>query len=111
MFDCVLPTRNARNGQAVTRAGRIVIKNSRYKSDPSVLDPSCACPACRGGYSRGYLRHLFMAREILALRLLSIHNLFVYGQLMRDAREAISEGRYAAFTSEFLTRETNTELA
>jgi queuine tRNA-ribosyltransferase len=97
MFDCVLPTRNARNGQALLREGRIVIKQARYKDDLSPLDPSCTCPTCAGGYSRAYLRHLFIAGEILVLRLFSEHNLHVYGELVREAREAISTGSFAAF--------------
>ena len=100
MFDCVLPTRNARNGQALCRGGRIVIKNSRYKHDPSPLDPSCACPTCSAGYSRAYLRHLFLAREILVLRLLTMHNLHLYGSLVAEARAAIRGGRYRAFCAE-----------
>jgi queuine tRNA-ribosyltransferase len=104
MFDCVLPTRNARNGQALTRgrdgtSARIVIKNARYKNDAEVLEPGCPCPACAGGFSRAYLRHLFLAGEILVLRLLSMHNLYLYGALMAEAREAIIAGRYAAFRS------------
>jgi queuine tRNA-ribosyltransferase len=94
MFDCVLPTRNARNGQALTRSGKLVIKNARYKDDPSVLEPGCSCPTCTGGYSRAYLRHLFLSREILVLRLLSDHNLHLYGELTAGARQAIVEGRY-----------------
>jgi queuine tRNA-ribosyltransferase len=97
MFDCVLPTRNARNGQALTRFGRVVIKQARYRLDPSPIDPRCACPACAGGYSRAYLRHLYLAGEILALRLLSVHNLHLYGELTRGAREAIARGEWAAF--------------
>src|SRR5690606_14602022 len=71
MFDCVLPTRNARNGQALLRRGRIVIKQARWKDDLQPLDEACPCPACAGGYSRAYLRHLYLAGEILALRLFS----------------------------------------
>ena len=97
MFDCVLPTRNARNGQALVREGRVVIKQARYKDDLGPLDPSCECPVCTGGYSRAYLRHLFLAGEILVLRLISEHNLHLYGQLVREAREAISAGRFADF--------------
>jgi queuine tRNA-ribosyltransferase len=111
MFDCVLPTRNARNGQAILRNEVIVIKNARHKTDGSVLDPDCACPACAGGFSRAYLRHLFLAREILALRLLSAHNLHVYGKLMSDARDAISERRYDAFARDFLTRQAPARLS
>lgn len=102
MFDCVLPTRNARNGQALLRTGRVVIKQARYREDTSPLDPECGCPTCAGGYSRSYLRHLFLANEILVLRLLTHHNLWLYGQLVREAREAIlreagAPGAWAAF--------------
>jgi queuine tRNA-ribosyltransferase len=102
MFDCVLPTRNARNGQALTQTGRIVIKQARYKEDFSVLDPTCGCPTCTGGYSRAYLRHLFMAGEILVLRLFTVHNLHLYGRLVREAREAILRGSFEAFTRAWL---------
>jgi len=94
MFDCVMPTRNARNGQAFVRGGKLVIKNARYRSDKKVLDPGCGCPACSGGYSRSYIRHLYVAGEILAHRLLSLHNTYVYLDLVRRAREAICEGRF-----------------
>jgi len=97
MFDCVLPTRNARNGQALLRTGRVVIKQARYKDDSAPLDPECACPTCVAGYSRAYLRHLHFANELLVLRLFSEHNLFMYGQLVREAREAIVAGAYDAF--------------
>jgi len=97
MFDCVLPTRNARNGQALTRTGKLVVKQARFRLDPLPIDPECTCPACRGGYSRAYLRHLYMAGEILALRLLSQHNLHLYGELTRGAREAIARGEWSAF--------------
>ena len=97
MFDCVLPTRNARNGQAITRDGRISIKQARYRDDAAPLDEGCGCPCCSAGYSRAYLRHLFLAREILVLRLLSEHNLWTYGELVRQAREAIVAGTFASF--------------
>ena len=97
MFDCVLPTRNARNGQALTRHGKLVIKQARYKEDPSPIDPACDCACCAGGYSRAYLRHLFLAGEILVLRLISLHNLHLYGQLVREAREAIQVGKFAEY--------------
>jgi queuine tRNA-ribosyltransferase len=102
MFDCVMPTRNARNGQAITRTGRIVIKQARYREDFGPLDPTCDCPTCTGGYTRAYLRHLFIAKEILVLRLFTVHNLHVYGSLVRDAREAILGGRFGEFTRAFL---------
>ena len=97
MFDCVLPTRNARNGQAFTRFGRIVVKQARWHDDPRPLDEACSCACCSVGYSRAYLRHLYLAREILCLRLLSLHNLHFYGQLVAGARAAIRHGGYAAW--------------
>ena len=104
MFDCVLPTRNARNGQALTRNGRIVIKQARYKEDPLPIDEHCSCAACAGGYSRAYLRHLYIAGEILVLRLISLHNLHFYGELMRDARRAIERGTFAGYKRGLLAR-------
>jgi queuine tRNA-ribosyltransferase len=104
MFDCVLPTRNARNGQALTRDGRLIIKNARYKDDPRPLDEHCDCYTCSSGYSRAYLRHLYQCREMLAFRLISIHNLHVYGELVREAREAIMSGGYAEFLKQNLAR-------
>ncbi|HEY6727673.1 MAG TPA: tRNA guanosine(34) transglycosylase Tgt [Polyangiaceae bacterium] len=94
MFDCVMPTRNARNGQAFVRGGKLVIKNARYRHDKNVLDPGCSCPACAGGFSRSYIRHLYIAGEILAHRLLSLHNTYVYIDLVQRARQAICEGRF-----------------
>ena len=94
MFDCVLPTRNARNGQALTRFGRITVKNSRWKDDPRPIDEACTCDCCSNGYSRAYLRHLYLAHEILSLRLLSLHNLHWYGELVGAAREAILRGEF-----------------
>jgi queuine tRNA-ribosyltransferase len=104
MFDCVLPTRNARNGQALTRNGRVVIKQARYREDPLPIDPECSCGACAGGYSRAYLRHLFVAGEILVLRLLSLHNLHFFGELMAGARAAIERGEFAAYKRQTLQR-------
>ena len=98
MFDCVLPTRNARNGQALTRHGKIVIKNSKHARDESPIDPACTCECCARGYSRAYLRHLYLAGEILVLRLLSLHNLHFYGELMAGARRAIEAKRFAEFS-------------
>jgi queuine tRNA-ribosyltransferase len=84
------------------RTGKVVIKQARYKTDPLPLDPTCSCPTCSEGYSRAYLRHLFLAGEILVLRLLTEHNLHLYGQLVREAREAILEDRYAEFSKAWL---------
>jgi queuine tRNA-ribosyltransferase len=99
MFDCVLPTRNARNGQALTWGGRVNLKQQRHKQDRSALDAQCACPVC-ARYSRAYLRHLFQAGEMLGPRLITQHNLSFYAELMRRAREAIREHRYASFAQE-----------
>jgi queuine tRNA-ribosyltransferase len=96
MFDCVLPTRNARNGQALLRRGRVVIKQARFKDDLGPLDPECTAACCTSGYTRAYLRHLFVAGEMLALRVLSLHNLALYGRLMAEARAAISTGEASA---------------
>jgi queuine tRNA-ribosyltransferase len=100
MFDCVLPTRNARNGQAFTRQGALTISNAKFARDAAPLDPTCACEACRG-FSRAYLRHLFVTRELLAYRLLSLHNVTYYLSLMADMRRAIAEGRFAALRARF----------
>lgn len=110
MFDCVLPTRNARNGQALTRAGRIIIKQARYRDDPQPIDPECACPCCRGGFSRSYLRHLYLAGEMTVLRLISVHNLHWYGELTAGARAAIRSGTYRDFKASMLARLTENEV-
>jgi queuine tRNA-ribosyltransferase len=103
MFDCVLPTRNGRNGQALTSRGRVNIKQARHADDESPLDAECECPVCKG-YSRAYLRHLFNVEEMLGPRLLSEHNLWFYGALTRHAREAIARGDYARFAREMVQR-------
>jgi queuine tRNA-ribosyltransferase len=102
MFDCVLPTRNARNGQAITRRGPLSIKQAQYREDRRPIDEDCGCPCCQIGYSRSYLRHLFIAREILVLRLLTQHNLWVYGDLLRRVREAIASRKLGVFAREWL---------
>jgi len=98
MFDCVLPTRCARNGLLFTSQGRVTIKNAAHARDPGPLDPACACYTCRT-FSRAYLRHLFVAKEILAMRLNTIHNLAFFLGLMRRAREAIERDEYRSFAS------------
>lgn len=103
MFDCVMPTRNARNGMLFTSRGRLVIKNARYRDDHRPVDEECDCATCRH-YSRAYLRHLFMAREILAYQLNSIHNLAYYCSLMRDIRTAIDADRFEEFRTGFYQR-------
>ena len=100
MFDCVLPTRNARNGWLFTRYGDIRIRNARYRSDISPLDATCSCYACRE-FTRGYLHHLQRANEILGARLATIHNLHYYLGLMTQIREAIDADRWPAFVDEF----------
>jgi len=103
LFDCVLPTRNARNGQAFTAEGPLAISNARFARDPAPLDAECACEACRG-FSRAYVRHLFMARELLAYRLLTLHNVTFYQGLVAAMRAVITEGRFGAFRARFLER-------
>src|SRR6516165_9406801 len=100
MFDCVLPTRNARNGQLLTRNGTLVIKNARYAEDPEPPDPACGCYTC-GHFSRGYLRHLYVSQEMTAATLLSVHNLYFYLDLMHRIRDAISFGTFEKLRSEF----------
>ncbi|WP_287372325.1 tRNA guanosine(34) transglycosylase Tgt [Oceanithermus sp.] len=100
MFDCVLPTRSGRTGQAFTRRGVVNLKNARHRDDPRPLDEECACPACRG-YSRAYLHHVFRAGEMISGMLLSWHNLQYYQDLMAGLREAISRGRLAEFEAAF----------
>ena len=101
MFDCVIPTRNGRNGQLFTSQGPIQIKNEPYRKDPSPPDPDCHCYTCLH-YSRAYLRHLYLANEILSARLNSIHNLHFYLHLMSEMRTAIREDRFPRFRDSFL---------
>ena len=103
LFDCVLPTRNARNGSLFTSTGRLQIKRAEFRDDPRPVDETCACEVCRR-YTRAYLRHLYMAGEILGLRLNTLHNLHQFSALMAGARRAIETGRYAAFRDEVLAR-------
>lgn len=98
MFDCVLPTRNARNGQFLTTEGNLNIRNARHAQDERPVDPNCACRVC-ARYSRAYLRHLFAAREMLGPQLATYHNLFFMRSFMRSLREAIIEDRFATFRS------------
>jgi len=101
LFDCVLPTRNARNGSAFTSEGRISIKRAAYIRDCQPLDPRCDCRPCRQ-FSRAYLRHLYLSGEILAARALTEHNLFFYARLMREAQAAIASRTYKAFSTYLL---------
>ena len=115
MFDCVMPTRNARNGHLFTRFGDLKIRNARHREDERPLDPTCTCHTCAGtplrdgsavggttgGFSRAYLHHLEKCGEMLAPMLASIHNLHYYVHLMREVREALDEGRFAEFARRF----------
>ena len=107
MFDCVMPTRNARNGTLFTSFGRLNIKGAIYKEDAAPIDGECGCLTCKR-YSRAYLNHLFRAREITYFRLATIHNLHYYLNLMKEAREAILEDRYAEFKAEFYAKRART---
>ncbi len=102
MFDCVLPTRNARNGSAFTSEGRLSIKRAAYTRDERPLDPRCDCRCCTT-FSRAYLRHLYTSGEILAARALTEHNLYFYGRLMREAQAAIASRTYRAFASHMMS--------
>jgi queuine tRNA-ribosyltransferase len=104
MFDCVLPTRLGRTGTAITRHGRLNLKNAGFARDPRPLDEACACPACARGFSRGYIRHLVNQQELLGLRLLSLHNLRFVLDLTAGARAAIERGELAAFKDEALAQ-------
>ncbi len=101
MFDCVFPTRVARNGMAMTWTGRLVMKNQVFTHDHEVLEQGCGCYACRNGYTRAYIRHLVRAGEIFGLRLLTLHNLYFLQAFMRAMREAIVENRFAEFRRDF----------
>lgn len=103
MFDCVLPTRNARNGQLLTAFGTLNISNARFRLDTAPVDPDCDCYTCRH-YSRAYLRHLYLNRELLSYRLNSIHNLHYYAGLMAAMRAAIEAGRFDDFKKDFYRR-------
>jgi queuine tRNA-ribosyltransferase len=111
MFDCVMPTRNARNGHLFTRFGDLKIRNARHKSDERPLDPTCTCYTCKGhvrhdgsvsgGFSRAYLHHLDRCGEMLGPMLASIHNLHYYVNLMREVRAALDQGRFDDWRRQF----------
>ncbi len=102
MFDCVMPTRNARNGSLFTARGKLNIKNSRYRDDPAPIDPDCGCPVCKR-YSRAYLRHLYMSGEILASVLSSLHNVSFYLDTLARIRQAILLGTFKEFSNSYLS--------
>jgi len=102
MFDCVIPTRNARNGSVYTWAGKMSLKASYYMDDPRPIDPNCQCYTCRN-YSRAYIRHLFSAGELLAPYLATHHSLYFFSEFMREIRQAIIENRFGEFMKDFLS--------
>ena len=101
MFDCVLPTRLARNGTAFTAGGTLNLKNAEFTLQKGPIEEGCVCPACRD-FARGYIRHLIKSEEILGLRLLTMHNLHFYLDLMTRARAAIEDGTFAGFRAQFI---------
>ncbi|RXR08454.1 tRNA guanosine(34) transglycosylase Tgt [Pseudoxanthomonas composti] len=101
MFDCVMPTRNARNGHYFTSFGTVRIRNARYERDLEVIEPGCGCYACRNGFTRSYLRHLDRCNEMLGPMLGTLHNLWYYQSLMAQIRQAIEEGRFSEFRASF----------
>jgi len=108
MFDCVVPTRNGRNGQAFTWDGYLQLRNSEYKEDFRPIDASCECFTCRT-HTRAYIRHLFNTEELLGLRLVSLHNIHFYVKLIKLSRDAIREDRFDNFKDEFLKKYNNKE--
>jgi queuine tRNA-ribosyltransferase len=98
-FDCVMPSRNARHGNLFTSEGLLNLNNNKFMEDPLPLDVKCDCPVCRN-YSRAYIRHLFKAREVLAMRLCVIHNLYFYNNLMQEIRDALDGGYWQTFKEE-----------
>lgn len=102
-FDCVYPTRNGRHGHVYTNAGKLNLFNARYELDERPIEEGCGCPACRR-YSRAYIRHLLKAKEMLGMRLCVLHNLYFYNTMMAEIREALEQGRYAAYKKEKLER-------
>ncbi len=103
MFDCIMPTRNARGACAFTRQGKVRLRNQRHRDDPGPVDPTCDCYTCRT-FTRGALRHFFLAREMSAAILVTLHNVTFYQRLMEESRQAILDGRFAQFKTAFLER-------
>jgi queuine tRNA-ribosyltransferase len=102
LFDCVMPTRNARNGTLFTSSGRISIKREEFREDDSPLDMACGCYTCKN-YTKGYLRHLFLSREILSMRLNTVHNLYFYLDFFRNMRDSIKKGSFSSFRKKWDT--------
>ncbi len=103
LFDCVMPTRHARTGWLFTSTGRVLIKQARYAQDLNPVDADCECPVCQR-FSRAYLRHLFISREMLGVRLNTVHNLWYYGRLMRELRQAVRQNRFEEYRNDFYRR-------
>ncbi len=101
LFDCVMPSRNARHGHLFTKKGIINLNNKKYEKDSSPIDPECSCPACQN-FSRAYIRHLFKAKEMLAMRLCVIHNLYFYNMLMQEIRDALDNGTFKEFHDKYV---------
>jgi queuine tRNA-ribosyltransferase len=104
MFDCVVPTRNGRNGQAFTFSGEIQLRNAPFKDDFRIIEDGCGCFACRNGYTRAYIRHLFNTGEILAMRLITLHNIYFYAKLIKLSREAVKNGGFSGFKDRFIRK-------
>ena len=104
-FDCVYPSRNGRHGHVYTDCGKLNLFNRKFERDMSPIDEHCDCPACKT-YSRAYIRHLLKAKEMLGMRLCVLHNLYFYNNMMREIRDALDEGRFAAYKKEKLERMT-----
>jgi len=102
MFDCVMPTRNGRNGTAFTRKGKVLLRGAQYTKDFAPIDESCGCYTCRN-YTRGYIRHLFNTEELLGLRLVSLHNIYFYAMLMKEIRDSISKNSFLEYKKGFIT--------
>ena len=103
LFDCVMPSRNARHGQLFTKSGIININNAKYERDVKPIDPQCNCPVC-SKYSRSYIRHLMKSGEILGMRLAVIHNLYFYNNLMQEIRDNLDKGTFSEYKNEFCVK-------
>lgn len=106
LFDCVIPTRNARNGTLFTNTGKLVIKNAQFTNDSDPIDQECSCYTCKN-YSRAYIRHLYICKEILAIRLLTMHNLSFFGNLMKSIRSSLKDGNFSELIKKYETTEVN----
>lgn len=103
LFDCVMPSRNARHGQLFTKEGIININNAKYSRDDKPIDEQCDCPTCKK-YSRSYIRHLFKSGELLGMRLAVIHNLYFYNNLMKEIRDALDNGTFTEYKNKYVEK-------